>query len=683
MGLADHRGPRGTIAANSVSVSSSMTDEPRAQIAQAALDRHDWRQAYEALAEADKRGELSPAELELLAQAAWWIGMLPTAIDARERAYAAATKTGDLIAAVTAAIQLGRDNLFRNALTVGEAWLNRAARLLEGVEENVGHGWLAATRSFHASLDSDVERSLAEAETAERIGKRLGDADLEFFAISAKGAALVAMGRVDEGLALIDEATVAAVGGELAPQTAGGICCTSIESCAALGEWQRATEWTEAQDRWCKREGIGGFPGMCRLFRSEIKRLRGDWPGAEAEARVASDELKGFMPAGVGGALYQIGEIRLARGDLAEAEAVLGRAHAIGYDPEPALALLRLAQGRTAEASASIRHALAEPTKTPAWRAPPGSDLYRLPMLAAQVEIELAAGDVAAARAAADQMTAMTKTYTTAPIRAAAATALGTVLAAEGDAAGAAEELRRGLEAWLEFDAPFEAGRARLRLAEAYASLGDVDRARMELQSARSILERMGAQLELRRADALESHIGAAAIPLSATERETKTFVFTDIVDSTRLAELLGDEAWNGLLRWHDDALRAVAAELEGTEVKRTGDGFFLTFSDPGRAIEAAIRIQRRLADHRREHGFAPSVRIGMHRSEATRSGADYTGIGVNEAARVGAAAESGEILVSAETLASAGRAFPEAGRRTLELKGIAAPVEVVSIDWR
>ena len=172
---------------------------------------------------------------------------------------------------------------------------------------------------------------------------------------------------------LIDEATVAAVGGELAPQTAGGICCTSIESCAALGEWQRATQWTEAQDRWCKREGISGFPGMCRLFRSEIKRLRGDWPGAEAEARVASDELKGFMPAGVGGALYQIGEIRLARGDLAEAEAVLGRAHAIGYDPEPALALLRLAQGRTAEASASIRHALAEPTKTPAWRAPPGA----------------------------------------------------------------------------------------------------------------------------------------------------------------------------------------------------------------------------------------------------------------------------------------------------------------------
>ena len=659
-----------------------MTDE-RVETVQAALERHDWREAYETLSAADQHGELSSNELELLAQAAWWLGMLPVAIEAKERAYAAAVKAGDIPSAVRAAVELGRDNLFRNALTVANAWLNRAERLLEGVEENTGHGWLAVGRSFHAALTGSPERMLSEAETAERIGKRFGDRDLEVMGISEKGAALVAAGRVEEGLALVDEATVAAVGGELEPATAGGICCTTIESCAALGEWERATEWTEAQDRWCKREGISGYPGMCRLFRSEIKRLRGDWPGAEAEARRATDELTGFMPAAVGGALYQIAEIRLARGDLTETEEILGRAHAIGYDPEPALALLRLAQGRTAEASASIRHALAEPTTTPAWRGPNGSGLYRLPLLAAQVEIELAAGDVATARTAADEMTTLATTYATVSIRAAAATALGAVLAAEGDPASAAEELRRGLEAWLEFDSPFEAGRARVRLAEAYASLGDPDRARMELQSARSVLERMGAALELRRAEALETQLGGTSVTQQVMERETKTFVFTDIVDSTRLAELLGDEAWNGLLRWHDDALRTMAAEQEGTEVKRTGDGFFLAFGDAGRAIEAAIGIQRRLADHRREHGFAPSVRIGMHRSEATRSGADYTGIGVNEAARVGAAAASGEILVSAETLRSARRAFPETGRRTLELKGISTPVEVVSIDWR
>ena len=661
-----------------------MTDQTLADAATAAIDRHDWRTAYDALSEADGRGALAPRELELLAQAAWWLGMLPVSIDARERAYAAAVRAGDTDAAINAAISLARDNLFRNALTVANAWLNHAGRLLEGTEENVGHGWLAVGRAFHAALTGDPQRTLEEGRIAERIGKRFGVRDLEVMAISEQGAALIALGEVDQGLALVDEATVAAVGGELEPATAGGICCTTIESCAALGEWRRAAEWTEAQDRWCKREGISGFPGMCRLFRSEIKRLRGDWPEAEAEARRASDELKGFQPAAVGGALNQIAEIRLARGDLETAEEVLERVHAIGYDPEPVLSLLRLAQGRGAEASASIRHALAEPTKTPAWRGPPGSDLYRFPLLAAQVEIELARGDVASARGAADEMTALSGTYTTLPIRAAAATAVGAVLAAEGKPDAAEAELRRALEAWLEFDAPYEAARTRLRLAESYAGHSDSDRASMELHSARAVLERLGALPALEQVAAVEARLGgsAAARP-AATERELRAFVFTDIVDSTKLAELLGDEAWNGLLRWHDEAVRTIASEHGGSEVKRTGDGFFLTFSDADRAIEAATAVQRRLADHRRDHGFAPGVRIGVHAAEATRSGSDYIGIGVNQAARIGALAGAGEVLVSAETLSAAGRAFPEAGRRTVELKGITGPVEMVSISWR
>ncbi len=661
-----------------------MTDQPLADAATAALDRHDWRAAYDALADADGRGELTPHELELFAQSAWWLGMLPVAIDARERAYAAATKAGDVVAAVTAAINLARDNLFRNGLTVASAWLSRAARLLEGTDENIGHGWLAVTRAFHAALSGDPQRMLTEARTAEAIGKRFGDRDLEIMAISEQGAALVALGDVDAGLALVDEATAAAVGGELQPATAGGVCCTTIESCAALGDWRRAAEWTEAQDRWCKREGISGFPGMCRLFRSEIKRLRGDWPEAEAEARRASDELKGFQPAAAGGALYQVAEIRLMRGDLAVAEEVLERVLAVGYDPEPALSLLRLAQGRGSEASASIRHAVADPTKTPAWRGPPGSDLYRIPLLVAQVEIELAGGDAATARRAADEIASLALTYATLPIRAAAAFAVGNAQAAEGDAETAAVELRRALEAWLEFDAPYEAARTRVRLAEAYATTGDVGRAAMELRSARAVLERLGAEPELGRATALEARLGGpGASRLTAADRERRTFVFTDIVDSTKLAELLGDEAWNGLLRWHDDALRSIVAEHAGTEVKRTGDGFFLAFPTSVSAIEAVSAMQRRLAEHRREHGFAPEVRIGVHAAEATRSGADFIGIGVNEAARIGAAATAGEVLVSEETLASAGRAFPEAGRRTVELKGMAEPVEVVSIAWR
>jgi class 3 adenylate cyclase len=159
--------------------------------------------------------------------------------------------------------------------------------------------------------------------------------------------------------------------------------------------------------------------------------------------------------------------------------------------------------------------------------------------------------------------------------------------------------------------------------------------------------------------------------------------MFTDIVDSTRLAETLGDEAWDKLQRWHDRVVREAVAQQTGEEVKSTGDGFFLAFADADNAVAAAIEIQRRLAAHRDAEGFAPQVRIGIHAAEANKVGLDYAGSGVNQAARIGAAADGGEILVSATTLAAARRPLGETGRRTLELKGISQPVEVVSVAWR
>ena len=267
-------------------------------------------------------------------------------------------------------------------------------------------------KSFHAAVVGDMETALVESSRALEIGRRFGDRNLEALALSQKGAALVADGHVAEGLALVDEATVSAVSGELDPGIAGGVCCTTIEACTALGEWNRAAEWTAAQDRWCRREGISGYPGMCRVFRAEIKRRHGAWLEAEAEARQASVELEGFVPAAVGTALYQMAEIRLRRGDLTSAEEILLRAHALGTDPEPALSLLRLAQGRGDAAAAGIRRALDAPIKVATWRAPPDSGVHRLPLLEAQVEIALATGDVPTARRAAD---AVSYTHLTLP----------------------------------------------------------------------------------------------------------------------------------------------------------------------------------------------------------------------------------------------------------------------------
>lgn len=654
------------------------------EAAQTALARHEWRAAFDGLSAADAKESLAPAGLELLAEAAWWTGQLPVAIEARERAFAAALKAGDMQTAVLAAINLARDSVFRLAMPVAEAWIKRAERMLEGLPENPGHGWVAAVRAGLASVGGNNEESIRQATRAVEIAERLGLPDLRAFGMAAKAAGLLARGDIEEGLALADEAATAAISGELAPGVAGGVFCATIEACAGIGDVRRALEWTEAQDRWCKREGINGFPGMCRLFRSDVKRMHGAWPEAEAEARLASSELLGYIPGAAGLALYQVGEIRLRRGDLPAAEEALLGAHGLGQDTEPALSLLRLAQGKTAAAVESIHRALTEPGRS-SWRAPSDSAVYRLTMLPVQAEILLAAGDVAGARAAADELIALAERFQTPTVQANAASCDGIVLLAEQRFEDAGARLREAVGLWSSVDAPYETARMRLALAEAYRAEGQTDRAAIEARTARDVFERLGAASDLRRAEAVLAELAGAAdaTPLGmATARTERVFMFTDIVNSTRLAETLGDEAWDGVIRIHDRTLRAAIAEQGGEEVKATGDGFFLAFADADKAIEAAVTIQRRLAEQRRAQGFALTVRIGIHGAVANRVGLDYVGTGVNQASRIGAAADGGEILVSASTLAGARHAFAEGARRTVQLKGLSAPVEVVSITW-
>jgi class 3 adenylate cyclase len=162
--------------------------------------------------------------------------------------------------------------------------------------------------------------------------------------------------------------------------------------------------------------------------------------------------------------------------------------------------------------------------------------------------------------------------------------------------------------------------------------------------------------------------------------RVLKTFMFTDVVGSTNLVEVLGDEAWDMLLRWHDATLREVFTANQGKEISTTGDGFFVGFDSPELAVAAAIAIQRRLAEHRQKNGFAPQVRIGLHASDAQQVGANFRGKGVHEAARIAATASGGEIVASIGTAGSSDRT---SAPRSLMLKGLSEPIDVVTIDWR
>ena len=268
-------------------------------------------------------------------------------------------------------------------------------------------------------------------------------------------------------------------------------------------------------------------------------------------------------------------------------------------------------------------------------------------------------------------------TFRTTALDATIAYANGRLHLAEGDASAAIPRLREAIELWHDIGAPYEVARARAALGEAFRADGDEGAARLELDTAKSAFEQLGAMPDARRVGKLLGVDGTAA---RAGERVRRTFVFTDIVGSTPLAEALGDDAWQELIRWHDQSLRSIFDRFGGMEVRQTGDGFFVVFNDPVSAVEAAVAVQRTLAEHRRGHGFAPQVRIGLHQAEASVRAMDYAGKGVHEAARIGALAQGGQIVASRGTVQ--GVRFPLSEPRSVQLKGVSEPVEVVSVEW-
>ena len=406
--------------------------------------------------------------------------------------------------------------------------------------------------------------------------------------------------------------------------------------------------------------------------------LRGQWPEAELEARQACEELQRFgLNDGLGYAHHEIGEIRLRMGDLQGAADAFDRAYELGDDGQPGIALLHLARGELDDAWRSIERSLAATQDAEG----PVDQATRGRLLPAAIDIALARGEIETARAAVDELESIAAGYKRPLFEAGALTAKGELLLGEDKPSEASPILGRSWRLWTDNDLPYESARARLRYAEAIAAEGDKATAQRDLRAARTVFERLGATLDLQRVDAL---LGADQLPAASAERVTRTFMFTDIVTSTDLIGLVGDDAWAELLAWHNRELRSSFASHRGVEAKSTGDGFFVAFEKAADAIECAVDIQRRLARHRREHGFSPDVRIGLHTAEATPDGRDFSGRGVHVAARIGGAASGQEILVSTDALEAAGRSrFKVSEPRALTLKGVQEPVEVRAVDWR
>src|SRR5919201_228600 len=638
-----------------------------------AIRRYAWRDAFELLTAADKAGALEAEDLEGLAEAAWWNGRSDECISARERAYTLHLEAGRPRQAAFVALALAKDQFGRHAASIAQAWLRRAQRLLKDEPVGIEHGYMKRLEAVIAiEGEGQIDRGLELARETLEIGTRLGDRDLIALALQDQGRALVSQGQLTEGMALLDEATVAALSGELKPYHTGVIYCNLIDLCQAMADYGRAGEWTEAARRWCERMAIAGFPGMCRVHRADVIRLRGAWREAELDARSAFDELRNFHVGYAAEAQYLIGEISLWRGDLTEARDAFHKAHELGRDPNPGLALLHLAEGKGDAAAAAIRRGLSKEQRP----------LARARLLLTQVTIALASGDRAAAETAARELKQTAETYRTSALKAEALIAEAAARHLAGDPETAVRDLCEALTLWRSVDAPYEEAKTRVALASAYRDAGDVDGAVLELRAAQANFRRLGAAQDDRQTVQLLAQLGHVEDAyITASDAGTRTFLFTDIVRSTALVDAMGDEAWNEVLHWHDQTLRRLISQHGGEQIKHVGDGIFAGFDQPENAIECAVQIQRSLAEHRRDHGFAPQVRIGVHRAPASRVGLDYRGKGVHQAARIASAAQAGEILTSLQTAQACKFAVSEP--RPTSLKGLSEPIPVVSINWR
>jgi class 3 adenylate cyclase len=650
---------------------SRTTDDP-VRAGREALDRHAWNEAYEIFTAADRAGTLGGEGLWLLSWAAYWTAHPEETVEALERAYGAYLEEGDRASAAMMAFRVAEQHGMRMAMSQAQGWAARAQHLAQEDPAWPVHGWLAWMRGLMAWFQPDFEASIACYDQAMELASGSGDRNLYWMSLHDKGHALCLLGKVDEGTALLDEAMAAVVGGELDPEVAGYVYCGMIGICSKLGDYGRAAEWTQATLRWCERQSVPAFPGVCRIHKAELMRLRGSLSRAEEEARMACEELPRFnLLSALGPANYEIGEVRRRLGDYHEAEDAYARAHQFGFNPQPGLALLMLAQGKMETAASMIRQALSDTI---------GNQCLQIKLLAAQAEIAVAMGDVETAVSADGQLDSIVGGYPATALRALAACVRGAVRVTQGDAAGALPDLRRAQKGWQEVDAPFELAEVRMLLGRAHQELGNDEAALLELRAARAAFEQLGARPAAELAGRL---LGEVAATGQAPDRVTRAFMFTDIVKSTELVGVIGDEAWEDLLAWHDQALRSLFATHRGTVAHHTGDGFFVAFEDPGSALSCAVAVQRALAEHRRAHGFAPVVRIGVHAAEATRRGQDYSGKEVHKAARIAALADGGEILATVDTVTGADGKFRASDPRRVTVKGVTEPIEVARLEWR
>jgi DNA-binding NarL/FixJ family response regulator len=459
--------------------------------------RRAWADAYESLSRADRTSPLSPEDLELLARSAYMLGRDDEYRGGLERAHHAYLTVGDARRAARCAWWIGHNLLFHGEAAPAMGWFARGQRLLEREKHDcVERGYLLIPTLLQHVFSGDPYAAYDTAAEVAAFGERFGDQDLVALGLMEQGHALVRQGRTEEGLRLVDETMVAAMTGELSAIVAGIVYCNTIAFCREVYELRRAREWTTALTRWCEQQPeMVAHQGLCLVHRAEIMTLGGAWRDALEESRRVGEQFAqgALNQLALGHAAYRQGEIHRLLGEFRTADAAYRETSRFGTEPQPGLALLRLAQGNKEASAASIRRAVSETTQP----------LRRAALLPAYVEIMLAVSDAEAARSACRELEEIAERQGTDMLAAMAAQARGTVALTEGDAQAALVALRRAWQLWREVEAPYEVARVRVLLGLTCRSLGDEDTAALELAAARGVFAELGAVPDVARVDSL------------------------------------------------------------------------------------------------------------------------------------------------------------------------------------
>jgi DNA-binding CsgD family transcriptional regulator len=496
-------------------------------------ERGDWSAAFEAWSDTPPE-TLGTDDLAGLASAAFLLERLEVCVDAWQRAFQRHLDAGDPAGAVRCAFHLSMVFATTGEHQVGAGWTARAHRLVEEIGGDVvERGYVDFLLMFRHIGESDWTRATEYAASVVDHARRFGDRDLLALGLSAQGRTLLQGGRVTEGLALFDEAMAVVTSGVLSPIAAGNAYCVMIEGCQEVSDLGRASAWTSALNRWCgEQPGLLAFTGQCAVHRGQIMRLHGDFPRAVEEFDSAVRRyLASPSTEAAGLALAERGDVLRILGDLDGAEESYERSAQHGYEPQPGLALLWLARGRTQAAVSAARRLLAEFA----------DPVHRSRLFPAAVEILLAAGESADARAAAEELGTIADAFQCAGLQAMAAYAAGRVELEGGDASGALPYLRKASGLWNAMDCPYEAARVRVQVARALRSLGDEGSALGELEAARRTFQALGAGPAAEEAARLAAP-GALPDGLTSREAEVLRLVASGKSNSQIAAELVLSE---------------------------------------------------------------------------------------------------------------------------------------------